>query len=91
MRKIVIFRRRTHFLGRNECFSCSGVELALPDGDNEVTLSALTGRGAVARCHIEIPLAAIDEIIGGLRALRAARTLRVGAARLITPQGNAAG
>ena len=63
------WERTTRFTGRNGNFKCSGVELLPLDHNKTVLLSALTGRGDVARCDIEIPLEAIPDLIAKLQAL----------------------
>ena len=61
--------RTTKFTGRNGNFNCSGVELLSLEHNKSVLVSALTGRGDVARCDIEIPLEAIPDLIAKLKAL----------------------
>ena len=69
MRETVIWVRTTRFTGRNGNFNCSGVEFLPLDHNQSVLMPALTGRGDVARCDIEIPLEAIPELIAKLQAL----------------------
>ncbi len=61
--------RTTKFTGRNGKFKCSGVEFLPLDHNKTVLIFALTGRGDVARCDIEIPLEAVPEVIAKLQAL----------------------
>jgi hypothetical protein len=68
MQDTVRWDRTTNFTGRNGYFKCSGVEYPL-DHNKVVLLSALTGRGEVARCDIEIPLEAVPALIAKLQAL----------------------
>ena len=63
------WERTTRFTGRNGNFRCSGIEFLPLDHNKSVLVSALTGRGDVARCDIEIPLEAIPEVISKLQAL----------------------
>ena len=63
------WKRTTKFTGRNGTFNCSGIELLPLDHNKSVLMSALTGRGDVARCDIEIPLEAVPELIAKLQAL----------------------
>jgi hypothetical protein len=65
----VTWKRMTNFTGRNGYFKCSGVELLPLAHNRSVMVSALTGRGDVARCDIEIPVEAIPALIGKLQAL----------------------
>jgi hypothetical protein len=65
----VTWKRTTNFTGRNGYFKCSGVELMPLAHNSSVMVSALTGRGDVARCDIEIPMEAIPEVIAKLQAL----------------------
>ena len=69
MRDTVTWERLTKFTGRNGNFNCSGVELLPLEHNNSVLVSALTGRGEVARCDIEIPLEAVHDLIAKLNAL----------------------
>jgi hypothetical protein len=63
------WERKTRFTGRNGNFKCSGVELYPLEHNKSVLVSALTGRGDVARCDIEIPLEAVPGVIAKLQAL----------------------
>lgn len=63
------WKRMTKFTGRNGNFNCSGLEFLPLDHNMSVLVSALTGRGDVARCDIEIPMEAISEVIAKLQAL----------------------
>ena len=63
------WERTTRFTGRNGNFKCSGVELYPLEHNRSLLVSALTGRGDVARCDIEIPLEAIPDVIAKLQAL----------------------
>ena len=77
MHDTVTWERLTKFTGRNGNFNCSGVELLPLEHNNSVLVSALTGRGDVARCDIEIPLEAVHDLIAKLQALlRPAVTVR---------------
>ena len=69
MHTTVTWERTTKFTGRNGNFNCSGVELLPLDHNKSVLVSALTGRGDVARCDIEVPLEAVRELIAKLQAL----------------------
>lgn len=69
MQDTVTWERTTRFTGRNGNFKCSGVELYPLDHNKVILLSALTGRGDVARCDIEIPLEAVPALIAKLQAL----------------------
>jgi hypothetical protein len=69
MHSTATWARMTKFTGRNGNFNCSGVEFLPLDHNKSVLVSALTGRGDVARCDIEIPLEAIPEVITKLQAL----------------------
>ena len=59
MHGTIKWKRKTKFTGRNGHFCCSGVELLPLEHNDSVMVSALTGRGDVARCDIEIPLEAV--------------------------------
>ena len=69
MHTTVTWERTTKFTGRNGNFNCSGVELLPLEHNNSVMVSALTGRGDVARCDIEVPIEAVPELIAKLQAL----------------------
>lgn len=69
MHASVTWERTTRFTGRNGNFKCSGVELYPLDHNKSVLVSALTGRGDVARCDIEIPLEAVPALIAKLQVL----------------------
>ena len=71
MHETISWERITNFTGRNGYFKCSGVELFRLDHNNSVMVSALTGRGDVARCDIVVPLEALPELIAKLNALLA--------------------
>lgn len=57
----------TSFLGRNGCFKCSGVEILPLTGQGTLTISALTGRGDIARCNIEVPIEDIPQLVSELQ------------------------
>jgi hypothetical protein len=67
MKHTVQFGKITTFLGRNGRFNCSGLELF--DYGDMVNLTALTGRGDLARCEIEIPADALPGLIEALQAI----------------------
>lgn len=69
MQDTVNWRRTTRFTGRNGNFRCSGIEVVPLEHNNSLMVSALTGRGDVARCDIEIPMEAVPEVIAKLQAL----------------------
>jgi len=69
MQDTVRWDRTTNFTGRNGYFKCSGIELVPLDHNSSVMVSALTGRGDVARCDIEIPLEAVPDVIAKLQAM----------------------
>ena len=69
MHDTVTWERHTNFTGRNGYFKCSGVELLSLEHNKSVLVSALTGRGDVARCDIEVPLKAVPDLIAKLQAL----------------------
>jgi len=69
MQNKATWARTTRFTGRNGNFKCSGIELLPLDHNKSVLISALTGRGDVARCDIEIPIEAVPEVIAKLQAL----------------------
>jgi hypothetical protein len=70
MRDMVTWSRTTNFTGRNGGCKCSGVELLSLEHNKSVMVSALTGRGDVGRCDIEIPLEALPDLIAKLELIR---------------------
>jgi hypothetical protein len=69
MQNTTTWVRTMTFTGRNGNFNCSGVEFLPLDHNQSILISALTGRGDVARCDIEIPLEAVPELIAKLQSL----------------------
>lgn len=66
----VRWERQTNFTGRNGYMKCSGVNFCPLAHNDSLLLLAITSRGNVARCDIEIPNEAIPELIEALQKLQ---------------------
>lgn len=70
----LIFKRETHFQGRNGYFRCSGFKVD-KFVDNIVDIYPLTSRGVTGNCHLEIPVEEINNLIKVLNKIKDGNTL----------------
>ena len=60
--------QRLDFLGRNGYGRCTGLQISNHDGI--VELQPVTSRDCPGRCHIDLPIAAVDAVIASLSRFR---------------------
>jgi len=68
---------RTSFIGRNGFGKQSGIEIlpvGIPTPEQVITISPITGKGNIANCSLDIPIADIPEVINALLAAANAAT-----------------
>ena len=70
--------KKTHFLGRNGEFVCTGLELFSSDHLQMITVFPVTSQGKTGRCMIEVPVEHIDDFIKGLKSLKQGIELKEG-------------
>ena len=68
----VHYDKTVSFEGRNGMFKQSGMEVMVSAAEKCVLLFPLTSRGVIGRCMMEIPEAAIDDVIRALTVVKMA-------------------
>ncbi len=68
----VEFQRNVHFLGRNGDGKCAGfhAEPQWSAHGDVVTIAPITSKGEVARCNMQIPIEALDDVIEALKTFK---------------------
>lgn len=66
--KEIHYKRVVSYNGKNGWLKCKGIDI-MSLGDY-IRISPLTSRGLVAKCHIDVPVEEIDNLINELQKLK---------------------
>lgn len=74
MQKQINWSMSTYFLGRNGCFKCNGINIS--EFCDNVYIEPITSKGNIGRCKIVLPKQELQNIIKGLKKIKAIRNQR---------------